>query len=137
MGHARLRTHPADRGTGASTQVSGGCRTSGSLLQPEAMKKFILLLGVAGALAGQTFVLRDRPHRADSGRGLGTANFAPPGTGGLSLYNLEPCRALDSRNPPGSLPFTGTIAVDIIDSGCGAPSTAQAYVFNATVVPQN
>src|ERR1700676_4993999 len=49
MGHARLRTHPADRGTGASTQVSGGCRTSGSLLQPEAMKKFILLLGVAGA----------------------------------------------------------------------------------------
>src|ERR1700722_17107570 len=56
MGHARLRTHPADRGTGARTQVSGGCRTSGSLLQPEAMKKFILLLGVAGALTGRTFI---------------------------------------------------------------------------------
>src|SRR5580700_2403781 len=56
MGHARLRTHPADRGTGASTQVSRGCRIPGSLLQPEAMKKFILLLGVAGALALQTFI---------------------------------------------------------------------------------
>ncbi len=64
--------------------------------------------------------------------------FAPSwsGTGGLSFYTLQPCRALDTRNPAGSLPFTGTLAVDVVDSGCGAPSTAQAYVFNATVVPQ-
>ncbi len=34
--------------------------------------------------------------------------FAPPGTGGLSLYTLQPCRALDTRNPAGSPPFTGT-----------------------------
>ncbi len=48
--------------------------------------------------------------------------FAPPGTGGLSLYTLQPCRVLDTRNPSGSPPFTGTIAVDVVDSGCGAPS---------------
>src|SRR5579863_10510881 len=62
--------------------------------------------------------------------------FAPPGTGGLSLYTLPPCRALDTRNPSGSPPFTGTIAVNVEGSNCGAPSTAQGYVFNATVVPQ-
>ncbi len=62
--------------------------------------------------------------------------FAPPSPGGLSLYTLQPCRALDTRNPAGSAPFTGTIPVNIEASDCGAPSTAQAYVFNATVVPQ-
>ncbi len=63
--------------------------------------------------------------------------FAPPGPAGLSFYTLPPCRALDTRNPPGSPPFTGTLAVDLVASGCGAPSTAQAYVFNATALPQN
>ena len=29
-----------------------------------------------------------------------------------------------------------TPPVDVVDSGCGIPSAAQAYVFNATVVPQ-
>jgi hypothetical protein len=61
--------------------------------------------------------------------------FAPPGTGGLSLYNLTPCRVLDSRLPAGTPPFTGELDVNVTGSGCGAPATAQAYVFNATVVP--
>ncbi len=61
--------------------------------------------------------------------------FAPPGTGGLSLYNLTPCRVLDTRQPPGSLPFTGEKDVNVTASGCGAPASAKAYVFNATVVP--
>ncbi len=61
--------------------------------------------------------------------------FAPPASGGLSLYALTPCRALDSRNPTGSNPFTGTRAVSISNGGCGAPPTAHAYVLNATVVP--
>jgi hypothetical protein len=61
--------------------------------------------------------------------------FAPPGTGGLSLYNLTPCRVLDTRLPSGSLPFTGEKDVNVTSSGCGAPAAAQAYVFNATVVP--
>jgi hypothetical protein len=62
--------------------------------------------------------------------------FAPPGTGGLSLYNLTPFRVLDSRVPaPSTPPFTGEKDVNVMGSGCGASSTAQAYVFNATVAP--
>ncbi len=61
--------------------------------------------------------------------------FAPAGTGGLSLYNLTPCRVLDTRQPPGSQPFSGEKDVNVTGSGCGAPAAAQAYVFNATVVP--
>ena len=61
--------------------------------------------------------------------------FAPPGAGGLSLYNLTPCRVLDTRQPTGSQPFNGTLNVDVAGSGCGVPASAQAHVFNATVVP--
>jgi hypothetical protein len=61
--------------------------------------------------------------------------FAPVGEGALSLYPLPPCRVLDTRNPPGSPPFVGAINVNV-GSDCGATSAAQAYVFNATVVPQ-
>jgi hypothetical protein len=59
--------------------------------------------------------------------------FAAQGPGGLSLLTLTPCRVLDSRQNVGA--FSGTINVNVTGSGCGAPGTAQAYVFNATVVP--
>ena len=60
--------------------------------------------------------------------------FAPPTATGLSLTNLPPCRALDTRaqNAP---PFSGKRDVDIAGSACGASKTAQAFVLNATVVP--
>lgn len=63
--------------------------------------------------------------------------FAPPGTGGLSLYPAIPCRVFDSRKVGGGLPFTGRLEppVDVVDGACGVPDRAQAYVFNATVVP--
>ncbi len=61
--------------------------------------------------------------------------FGPPGTNGLSLYTLSPCRVLDTRNPPASSPFNGTLTVNVAGSGCGTPTAAQAYVLNATVVP--
>ena len=51
------------------------------------------------------------------------------------MYNLPPCRVLDTRNPSGSLPFTGSLDVNVIGSGCGGTSAAQGYVLNATVVP--
>jgi hypothetical protein len=62
--------------------------------------------------------------------------FAPPGTGGLSLYNLPPCRVLDTRTEAGA--FSGELSppVNVVGSQCAPPSTAQTYVFNATVVPQ-
>jgi hypothetical protein len=61
--------------------------------------------------------------------------FAPPGQGGLSFYTLSPCRVLDTRNPAGTPPFNGQINVNVNNSGCGVPATAQSYVLNATVVP--
>jgi hypothetical protein len=61
--------------------------------------------------------------------------FAPPGAGGLSLYTVAPCRVLDSRVPAGSPPFNTTRDVNVTVSPCGVPATAQAFVFNATVVP--
>src|SRR5664280_895822 len=65
--------------------------------------------------------------------------FAPavPG-GGLSLYGVRPCRVIDTRKVGGGQPFSGTLTppVDVVDTGCGTSSLAQAYVFNATVVPQ-
>lgn len=52
----------------------------------------------------------------------------------LSLYNVTPCRVLDTRGGIGL--FNGTIPVDIVGSSCGIPSAAEeAFVLNATVVP--
>jgi hypothetical protein len=59
--------------------------------------------------------------------------FAPPGTGGLSLYTVTPCRFIDTRYAAGA--FDGTLVVPVHGSTCAPPSTAQAYVLNATVVP--
>jgi hypothetical protein len=61
--------------------------------------------------------------------------FAPFTTGGLSLYNVAPCRVIDTRNPAGTAPFNGSIDVIVVLSDCGATSAAQAFVLNATVVP--
>jgi hypothetical protein len=57
--------------------------------------------------------------------------FAPLATGGLSLYTTAPCRALDTR----PIPFAGTTVVRVQGSVCAPPTTAEAYVLNATVVP--
>jgi hypothetical protein len=61
--------------------------------------------------------------------------FAPAGTGGLSLYPAPPCRVIDTRKGNGA--FSGVLSppVDVAGSACAPSSTAQAYVFNATVVP--
>ncbi len=60
--------------------------------------------------------------------------FAAPAEGGLSLYPAAPCRVYDSRNNGGQ-PFRGERTVPVANSPCAPPSDAQAYVFNATVVP--
>jgi hypothetical protein len=59
--------------------------------------------------------------------------FAPPGTGGLSLYTVTPCRVIDTRTAGGA--FSGVKTVNVEGSTCAPPSNAQGYVFNATVVP--
>ena len=60
--------------------------------------------------------------------------FAPPAAGGLSLFTMPACRALDSSQQSGSPPFAGQGDVPA-GVNCGVPSTAQAYVLSATVVP--
>jgi hypothetical protein len=60
--------------------------------------------------------------------------FATPGMGGISLYALAPCRVLDTRQG-GAQPFSGILNVNVTGFGCSVPTTAQAFVFNATVVP--
>jgi uncharacterized repeat protein (TIGR03803 family) len=62
--------------------------------------------------------------------------FAPAGEGGLSLYPMAPCRMLDTRLGNGA--FSGTLSPPMNGWGgqCGVPSQSQAYVLNATVVPQ-
>ncbi len=59
--------------------------------------------------------------------------FAPPASGGLSLYTTTPCRVLDTRQTTGA--FDGALTVGVESSACGPSSAAQAYVLNATVVP--
>ena len=59
--------------------------------------------------------------------------FAPPAAGGLALYTATPCRVLDTRSGVGVL--NGVLGIDVIGSACAPPSTAQAYIVNATVVP--
>jgi hypothetical protein len=63
--------------------------------------------------------------------------FALPtqGNPGLSLYPVAACRVLDTRHVGNGQPIVGELTVDVVDSICGPSSTAQAYVFNATVVP--
>jgi YVTN family beta-propeller protein len=63
--------------------------------------------------------------------------FAAPGSSGLNLYPVAPCRVFDSRTVGNGQPFSGTLSppVDVADSVCEPPSTAQGYAFNATVVP--
>jgi hypothetical protein len=64
--------------------------------------------------------------------------FAPTSSapGGLSLFTLTPCRALDTR--PND--FSGTMPLNVVGSSCAMadslPSLAQALVVNATVVPE-
>ena len=61
--------------------------------------------------------------------------FAPPAAGGLSLFALTPCRVLDTRTSPVHPPTASPFDVSVALSGCGAPTTAQSFVLNATVVP--
>ena len=59
--------------------------------------------------------------------------FAPMGAGGLSFYPAPPCRVLDTRQPAGTLPFSGER--DAAVPGPCAPAGAQTYVLSATVIP--
>jgi hypothetical protein len=63
--------------------------------------------------------------------------FAPPGSGGLSLYPIAPCRAYDSRHV--FVVFTGLLRIPVLGAPgdpCDLPVSAKVLVFNATVFPR-
>ncbi|MGA8878386.1 MAG: YncE family protein [Candidatus Korobacteraceae bacterium] len=60
--------------------------------------------------------------------------FAAASTG-LSLYPSQPCRVIDTRSSGGAFDGQRNPPVNVTDGPCPIPSTAQEYVFNATVVP--
>jgi uncharacterized repeat protein (TIGR03803 family) len=60
--------------------------------------------------------------------------FATPGTGGMQLYPVTPCRVIDTRSGGGP-PFSGELTVNVAGSTCAPSVNAQAYVLNATVIP--
>ena len=51
------------------------------------------------------------------------------------MYNMTPCRVVDTRNPAGAPAISGTQSIGVATSLCSPPIGAQAYVFSATVVP--
>jgi len=54
----------------------------------------------------------------------------------MSLFNVVPCRVLDTRNPSQGHLFENELTVNVTGSGCSLPLSARGYVLNATVVPQ-
>ncbi len=42
---------------------------------------------------------------------------------------------LDTRTDGNGQPFTGQLTINVASSACAPPTTAQAYVFNATALP--
>ncbi len=53
----------------------------------------------------------------------------------MSLYNVQPCRVLDTRNPSQGHLFQGELTVNVLGGPCPLPASAAGYVLNATVVP--
>lgn len=74
---------------------------------------------------------------ADTDLAIDINGYFAAAADGLSLYAVTPCRVLDTRQLGNGQPFVGVLnpPVDVTHSPCGIPGTAQAYVFNATVVP--
>jgi hypothetical protein len=53
----------------------------------------------------------------------------------LSLYNVQPCRVLDTRDPQQGHLFQGELTFNVMGSVCTLPPSAAGYVLNATAVP--
>jgi len=68
--------------------------------------------------------------------------FAAPGSSGATYLNtLTPCRVVDTRGTETGTRMTQSLSLgktqdlQILQSSCGIPSTAQAYAFNTTMLP--
>jgi Bacterial Ig-like domain (group 3)/Beta-propeller repeat len=71
---------------------------------------------------------------------VNSVNGNPTTSAALQFIPVTPCRIVDTRNATGAfggpeLASGATRNFDVVQSGCGIPSTAVAYSLNATVVP--
>lgn len=72
--------------------------------------------------------------------GTPKCSLSPPLAGPLGFYTLAPCRAVDTRDPPG--PFGGPLLAAqatrpfTLAGQCGVPSDAAAISLNVTVADQ-
>jgi subtilisin family serine protease/sugar lactone lactonase YvrE len=101
------------------------------------------LAGLASGVGGGTvsYTVAPNPGGARSGTlNIGAATFTVE-QGSLSdtalrFVPVTPCRVADTRGSGGAMTADETRSFDIPQSGCGIPSTAQAYSLNVTVVPR-
>lgn len=61
--------------------------------------------------------------------------FAAHAGNGLSFFPITPCRVSDSRQTA-SPTYAGEKTVSVAAEPCSVPASAQAYIFNATAIPQ-
>ena len=102
--------------------------TNGSSMRMYAANAAIVGAGTAGSI--DVFVTNSTDLVIDI-----NGYFAPMTTGGLSLYNVSPCRILDTRLPTGTAHFAGSRDAQIADTYCGVPAAARAEVLAVAVVP--
>ena len=60
---------------------------------------------------------------------------SPDRTGGLLFYPVDPCRLLDTREPPYRSPLQGSDRF-VAANSCQVPNTASVLAANMTVIPQ-
>ena len=65
-----------------------------------------------------------------------TVQQSGPPVGGLRFVPVTPCRVADTRSASPTMTANSSRSFAVPESGCGVPSTAQAYSLNVTAVPQ-
>ncbi len=99
--------------------------------------------GPASGVGGGTvsYTVAPNPGGARSGTlSIGGTPFTVEQSGlsdiALRFVPVTPCRVADTRGSGGAMGAAETRSFAVPQSGCGIPSTAQAYSLNVTVVPR-
>jgi Bacterial Ig-like domain (group 3) len=100
----------------------------------------ILMAGAGGAVSVVTSAYNNAPTLTNVIIDI-NGYFVSPGANTLAFYPITPCRAADTRNPPGPLgkPYLAaqqTRAFPLLSSPCHLPTSAVAYSLNVTAIPQ-
>jgi hypothetical protein len=132
-------TVPAAGGTG-SIRLTAGPDCPWVISNPPA---WMTLTGLASSVGSESFRYTVPPNEGDArsatlsiaGLSFDLRQLGSP-AGGLRFVPVAPCRVADTRGGGGAMGAAEIRSFAIPQSGCGIPSTAQAYSLNVTVVPQ-